>query len=203
MYATFLNTFQSYLVFSLKDIQLRFPFFDTKNLINWQKKGYIIKLRNGYYLFTNQKIDEHALSLIANKLYSPSYVSLETALYHYGVIPEAVFCITSISTRKTKSFHTPLGLFQYASIKPSLFFGYKLLQGTYDPHLKIATLEKCILDFLYLRSEINDYYAFLALRWNKLALKNIDFVLLEEYSNQFHSPTLNKKISWLKHFVHA
>lgn len=203
MYADFLNAFQSYLVFSLKDIQLRFPGFDTKNLLNWQKKGYVLKLRNGFYQFTNQKIDESALFLIANKLYEPSYISTESALNYYGVIPEGVFSITSISTRKTKAFNTPLGIFQYASIKPSLFFGYRLLNSAHEPCLRMASLEKAVLDYLYLRSDIKDYSAFLALRWNKISLNNVDFILLEEYSKHFDSFTLNKKISWLKQYLDA
>jgi len=54
-----------------------------------------------------------SLPLIANQLYGPSYVSLDYALSHYGLIPEAVYQITSVTTRRSKTYDTPLGRFSY------------------------------------------------------------------------------------------
>jgi predicted transcriptional regulator of viral defense system len=166
MYEKFRQAFGTFVVISLKEIFKVFPDFDTKNLVNWQKKGYVIRLRNQYYMLSESKIDEDCLFYVSNKIYSPSYVSMESALDFYGVIPEGVYSIQGVSTRKTNTFSSKLGLFNYQSIRKELYFGYQLVkQGSAT--FRIASLEKGVLDFLYLRSDIDDYDSFEALRWNK------------------------------------
>lgn len=65
-----------------------FPGFDKRRLVEWQEKGYIKKLRNKYYTFSNRGDDHNFLSFTANQLYRPSYISSETALARYGLIPD-------------------------------------------------------------------------------------------------------------------
>ena len=89
---------------------------------------YLQKIRNSWYCFTDIKIDETVLFYIANKIYQPSYVSLETALHYYGIIPEAVFTISSITTLKTQKFKNKQGFYTYTNIKSNCFFGYELVQ---------------------------------------------------------------------------
>ena len=60
-----------------------------------------------------------------------------------------------------------------------------------------------MLDFLYLRPDINDIPSIEALRWNRDELANIDSATLEEYLLIFKSPTLQKKIDWLYTYLHA
>lgn len=203
MYQEFRKTFDGFTVITLADILLSLTGFDKKNLIYWQKKGYIIKLRNGYYMFADYKTNEHTLFQIANKLYEPSYVSLESALSYYGLIPEGVYSIQSVSTRKTNKFNTPLGTFHYYTLKSSLYFGYTLLtEGDTHP-CRMAIMEKALLDFLYLRSDINDYAAFESIRWNRDELSQIDTTTMKEYLQVFQSTTLKKKIDWLNSYIHA
>src|SRR3989338_1042202 len=98
-------------------------------LSRWTKDGKVIRLKKGLYtLPLHKQKKEPSFMLISNILYSPSYISLEYALDFYGLIPEAVFSLTSISTRKTKSFTNPLCTFFYRSVKPSLFFGYEKIK---------------------------------------------------------------------------
>jgi len=197
MYEQFRKSLENFVVISLADIRKAFPDFDPKNLVNWQKKGYITKLKNACYIFCDLKQSEHTLSLIANKLYEPSYVSLESALSYYNIIPEGVYSIQSISTRKTKVFNTPAGTFHYFSLKSPLYFGYRLISEGVPYPYRLASPEKAILDFLYLRSEVNTIEALDALRWNRTELVNLDMNALNNYLSLFKSRTLSKKVDML------
>ncbi len=114
-------------VFSLKDIKKLFPNFDNRKLVEWQNKNYIIKLRREYYCFEERKRDESFHYIVANKIYTSSYISMESALSFYSFIPEGVFVTTNVSTRNTTKHNTPLGDFNYYHIKTKLFFGYKII----------------------------------------------------------------------------
>ena len=81
------------------------------NLVRWQEKGYILKLRNRWYAFNDAESSENMEWLAANLIYSPSYISLHTALSWYNLIPEMIATTTSVTTRKTNKFSTPLGIF--------------------------------------------------------------------------------------------
>lgn len=203
MYHIFRKTFEEFPVITLADIRMSFPDFDTKNLINWRKKGYLVKLRNGYYTFNDIKTSENRIFQIANKLYEPSYISLESALGFYGLIPEGVFSIQSVSTRKTNHFTTPTGTFHYHSMKQSLYFGYKLIGEEGKHPFRMASPEKAILDFLHLRTDINDYPSIEAVRWNKEELSQLSTPTLEEYLRLYESPILQKRTDWLYTYMHA
>jgi predicted transcriptional regulator of viral defense system len=202
MFQRFRQQFLVFPIITLRDIYKSFPDFDTKNLINWQKKGYLVKLRNGYYILTETKTDEFRLYQIANKLYEPSYISLESALNYYGIIPEGVYKIQSVSTRKTGTFTTSVVTFNYRSIKKELYFGYQLATKNNCTY-RIASREKAVLDFLYLRSDINDYLNFDSLRWNREELQQICEKTLNDYLCIYNSPVLNKKVKFLKTYLNA
>lgn len=202
MYQRFRETFHDFPVITLPDIHKSFPDFDTKNLINWQKKGYLIRLRNGYYLLSENKRDEYLVYKIANKLYNPSYVSLESALSYYGIIPEAVYAIQSVTTLKTCSFSTKVATFNYRTIKKELYFGYHLIKQA-NASFRMATLEKAVLDFLYLRADIKDEPAIESLRWNKAAIQQLNEKALLDYLSIYRSPTLERKILLIKKYSHA
>ncbi len=109
------------------------------------KSGLFLKLRNGFYILKDSYVSPY---FIANKLYQPSYISLEKALSYYSIIPETVYTITSITTKPTREFTTPVGVFSYQRIKREAFIGYvpKEIEG-------ITTLfaepEKALADYLY------------------------------------------------------
>lgn len=116
----------------------------------WVRSGDVIKLRKG--LFTlNDEERKVGLSkkLIANILYPPSYISLEYALSFYGMIPEAVFALTSVSTKKTQKFSNPFGDFLYRNIKREAFFGFRIAKDEFGVVFLIATPEKALLDYFY------------------------------------------------------
>lgn len=112
------------------------------------KRGDLIKLKRGLYLFTDQHLDE---LVIANLLYQPSYISLETALNNYGLIPDISAQITGVTTITTKFFSTFLGDFSYSKIKKSLFFGFQKIVSQDGLTYNLAFPEKALLDYLYIR----------------------------------------------------
>jgi len=155
-------------VFSLDEIRLFDPSFHRQRLTEWQAKGYIRKVVRGYYVLSAAPITEHSLFAVANKIYVPSYVSLESALAEYRLIPEAAYTVTSVTTRKTASFATPLARFSYRTIRPSFFRGYRILRTAGYPAL-IASPERAVFDFLYLRPDIAAAEDLAALRIDRSA----------------------------------
>lgn len=202
-YIQFRNIMQKYPVFSISEIEKQFPGFDSRRLVEWQKKGYIEKLRNKYYYFADQSIEEGFLFYTANNIYSPSYISLESALSIYNIIPEGVFQITCITTRKTNLIDTSLGEFKYRHIKSDLYFGYSLKEWRKYRYL-IAEPEKAIIDFLYYNPVVKDVEDLSLLRWNPDSIRDsIEYKKLEEYRKYIDSKTLNNRISLLKEFIDA
>jgi predicted transcriptional regulator of viral defense system len=202
MYNSFQQKMSIYTVFSVSDIEKEFPHFDKKNLVYWQKKDYLQKIRNNYYSFSTTPKDEAFLYLASNKIYSPSYISFESALAYYNVIPEGVYTITAVSTLKTNAFSTPLGNFTYKHIKPVLFFGYKLIKSQTQT-FKMAELEKTILDYMYLSHKLTSSDDFEALRWNKEVLKQLNLNLLADYQLLFNSKALNNRVNHFLTYLNA
>lgn len=201
-YLAFEKSLREFPVFSIKDINKKYPDFDNRRLVEWQQKSYIQKIRREYYCFQERKKDEQFLFFAANKIYSPSYVSMESALAYYNLIPEGVFLTTSISTRNTASYNTPVGDFSYNHVKPLLLFGYRLLQND-GVAIKMAEPEKVILDYLYLK-KLNSEDDIDALRFNEILIKEIvDFHKLDKYQKIFNSKVLDKRIKLLKEIFNA
>ena len=128
---------------------------DTKTLkvqlANWKKKGLITQPRKGLYVLGKEyrKI-EPSLFYLANQMFIPSYVSLESALAFYGLIPEFVAQITSVTARNTSEFKNDFGNFSYQHVKPECFAGFVALKDENNLSILIANPEKAIVDFLYL-----------------------------------------------------
>lgn len=172
MFLSFKDRFEHLPVVSLHEIRKYYPNFDNRRLVEWNKKGYITPIKRGFYRFSKQETNQSTIYLIANKIYKPSYISLETALSFYNIIPEAVFTTTSISTLNTTRNSTPYGQFDYKHIKPALFFGYQylLISGAV---VSMASPEKAVLDYLYLHPELSCPADFEAMRWNKSMLAEL------------------------------
>jgi len=194
-FTQFKDALKDFTLFSFSDIRLIDPHFHRRRLVEWQRKGYIKKIAKGHYVFADLIIDENILYEITNRLYNPSYVSLESALSYYQVIPEAVYGITSVSTRRTYSFSTPFGEFHYRTIKPSFFFGYKIT--IFDSKsFKIADLEKAIIDFFYLYPNLKSESDIISLRFNTETVTNkLDRQKLQKYLRKFSKVALSDRIS--------
>jgi predicted transcriptional regulator of viral defense system len=193
-YIDFQNIFKNHPLIDVREVKNIFPDFDSRRFYEWQKKGYIKKITKLFYIFINKKITENDIRYIANKLLEPSYLSLEYALRYYNLIPEIVYVVTSITTRKTKTINNEISNFQYRSIKENLFFGYKIIKIN-EISFKIAEPEKALLDFLYLRGDIKNKNDIKELRLNKEVFKEIiNQKKLKQYTEVFNSKTLLSKV---------
>ena len=195
------NSFKDFTVFSLADIKKIDSSFHRRRLNEWQEKGYIAKVIKGYYISSDLQIDENVLFEIANRIYKPSYISFETALSYYRLIPESVYGISSASTRRTYSFKTIKGEFSYKTIKWDLFFGYDLVRYN-NKCIKIASTEKAILDFFYLHPHIKREPDFTSLRINKnIFLKQVNQERLYRFLDRFAKKALTKRVKSFLEFI--
>jgi len=193
----FYNRFKDSPLISVKDVLNVYPNFDRRRLFEWQKRALIQKIVPNFYLFTNKNYNEQELYFMANKIYRPSYISLETALSHYNLIPETVYSITSVTTQKTKKCLTETANFSYRTVKPELFFGYRIVKKENFSY-QFAEPEKAMLDFLYLRKDLQREKDFKGLRINGENFKSsIDSTKLKKYLKLFKSPTLKKRTAGL------
>lgn len=193
----FKNNLKNFIVFELSDIQTYDPEFNLVQLTQWQEKGYIKKLIKGKYIFTDLKINEEIQFIIANELLSPSYVSMQMALSWYGIIPEGVYSITSVSTRRTVNYETDTGNYSYKKIKEEGFFGDVVKKATgFDQVYRIAKLEKAIIDLFYYQNNITSKDDIESLRFNEEVIRNsIDWKLLKNYSESMKNQALTNRIS--------
>ena len=167
-------------IFTFVDVIKRFSEEDEGSLKvqlgRFVKKGLIIRIKRGLYCFDPKKIDELEL---ASWLYQPSYISLETALNYYGLIPDIPQTVTSVCLTTTKRVHNQFGSFSYAKIKPSLFSGFvKVKSADSDSFFNLAEKEKALLDYFYLRKikSIADL---------RLNLKDIDNKRYRQYARSY------------------
>ena len=194
-FISFKNSLRDFAVFSITDIRAAHGGFDRRRLSEWQKKGYIKKIVKGNYLFSDVDMNEDTLSAIANKIYKPSYISFETAMSYYRLIPESIYMITSASTRRTSMFETPMARFSYRTIKPALFFGYSLLPDG----IKMAFMEKAVLDYLYINPAVRTMDDFASLRINREEmLSRVRMERLTDFVHRFNHKRLSKT---MKHFL--
>jgi predicted transcriptional regulator of viral defense system len=200
MWVDFQAKMRPFRVFSVQDVKKQFPSMNLMNLVRWQEKGYILKLRNRWYAFNDTESSENVEWLVANLIYSPSYVSLHTALSWYNLIPEMIATTTSVTTLKTNKFSTPLGSFDYHSMKPELFgFGYVLENmdssgNKTSRKIMVATAQKAILDFFYINSYYNTEKEIENLRLNETELANIINPEFYQYLGKYQSQALDRRI---------
>jgi predicted transcriptional regulator of viral defense system len=117
------------------------------------------------------------------------------ALSYYHLIPEGVYTVTSVTTRKTNSFDTKIGNFDYRTVKPELFFGYSI-ENYDDKHYKIASIEKAILDYLYLNPRVRQKEDFESLRINYDEFRSrVDPEKIGGYAAVFGQKTLKRRVN--------
>ena len=113
--------------------------------VTWlEKQGYIVRLKRGFYVVAPEYLGRALSSeLIANHLYTPSYISMSTALRYYGLIPEAVYVYQSMTVKHSRSFQTPVGSYDYQYISREAFsIGVRSIhKGDYAFLIANASLE--------------------------------------------------------------
>lgn len=122
-----------------------------KQLSRWVSKGKIIQLKKGLYAVASPyRVKELHPFMIANMLKKASYISLQSALEYYGMIPEYVPTVTSVTTGRPGVIGSAFGRYQYRHIKKEFFWGYRKTEVIKDTGIFIAEPEKALLDLIYL-----------------------------------------------------
>ncbi len=167
-----------------------------------EQEGHIIRLKRGLYVRSSDDGATIIPMLIANHLYGPSYVSMHTALRHYGLIPERVYETQSMTIKHNRSFDTPIGRFSFHSCPPNYFpLGIRQESQGNDTYL-IASPEKALCDLIVktpglMATSIKSLNGWLAedLRFDMDALNQFDVALLEQCGKQ--APVKNNVIALL------
>ena len=152
--------------------------------------GKIIRLKKGLYV-VDPSVSGVALSteLIANHIYAPSYVSMSSALRYYGLIPEAVYTMQSITVKHSRNFETPLGRYEYKQINREAFhIGVTSVnKGSYA--FLMASPEKALCDLIANSPKVNlrymkdvDRYLEEDIRMDTTDLRNMDICIFDQYT---------------------
>jgi len=173
--------------------------YPSGNFVRWTSKEYLVRLRRSWYAFPEYRDHTDIPEYFAGRIYRPSYISLHSALSFYGLIPESVVQITSVTSLKTATFNNSFGEYSYKSVRSDLMFGYIKKPLTDGRTTSFATMEKALLDLLYL-------YPFYKTE-AELANLRLDHDILHESLNpeefesmvmRFRCQALEKRVNLLK-----
>lgn len=184
--------------FNINQIFAWQPDFNRNNLIRWTNVGLIIRLRQGYYTFPEYMGKADYPFYFANRIYRPSYISLHTALSFYGMIPESVVQITSVTSLKTAGFSNAFGEYSYRTVKEELMFGYDLKPIADGRTLAFAFPEKALLDLLYLYPFYDSDQELQELRLNESYFdEDLNINRLKDYTSRFGNKALEYRVNKL------
>ncbi|MCJ7622141.1 MAG: hypothetical protein MUO76_01465 [Anaerolineaceae bacterium] len=167
------------------------PVHVRRQLGRWVQAGKVYQLRRGVYALAPpyQHTKPHPF-LVANQLVRPSYVSLQSALAYYGLIPEYVPVTTSVTSDRPQELATPLGKFQFQRVKVERFFAFNLEDLGDDQSGYLASPEKALIDLTYLRPG-GDELSYL----RNLRLQNMEMIdpnRLVEIAQRFESRKIKR-----------
>lgn len=164
-----------------------------RQLSRWKQAGKIYQLRRGLYCLAPpfQKVKPHPF-LVANRMIPASYVSLQSALAYYGMIPEHAPVTTSVTTTRPAHWDTPLGIFEFRRIQVEFFDGYRLVDVGEKQRAFVATPEKALLDLVYLESGGDSFDYLVELRLSNL--NRLDWQLIEHLAWKIEKPKLLRAI---------
>ncbi len=165
------------------------------------RQGVIIRVKKGLYIFSDKyRKYPYLRELLANLVYGPSYVSLDYALAYYGLIPERVEALTSVTPNRTRKFSTPVGLFLYRQI-PSRAYeeGVVRVEGEHNQAFLIASPEKALADkIVSVRgapiASIGEMGRFLEedLRIDAGAIRSLSAKRIDEFAGRYRSLRLRR-----------
>jgi len=170
------------------------------------RKGEIIRIKKGLYTCSPAYGGKISRKTIANLIYGPSYISLDYALQYWGLIPEKVELVTSMTSKRNKMFNTPLGAFSYKYLHHSKFYpGVLLEKGELGGRgsktgFFIASQEKAICDRIasvreiHKAEDIPEY-----LEWDiriDMELLSLDVQLLHQIEKAYKKKSVTAFVRW-------
>lgn len=177
--------------------QLLKDYASPRNKINLMlKNGEMLRVKKGLYVRSLENTDPFVLACL---IYGPSYVSLESALSYWGIIPERVSGITCITNKRNKAYCTPAGRFTYRYLESSAFSkGVDLIAGK-SGNFFMATPEKALCDRTgtVKKLSVRDVSQFLSedLRVELDGLK-LDPVRLRVIAKSYRSNSVQSFVKW-------
>jgi len=174
----------------------------------WLQSGKLVRVKKGLYVFGDTvALRPYSKEVLANLIYGPSAISLIYALYYYGLIPEKVNIITSITNKRIKSFATSVGDFQYYYLHPKKYaVGIELNSQMPHQSFLIANPEKALCDQIYITNR--DYplhhakhleqYLFHFLRIDENLLLKLRLTKLKEICAIYRDPKLLILYNYIK-----
>ncbi|MBB5347675.1 hypothetical protein HNQ81_001399 [Desulfoprunum benzoelyticum] len=164
-------------------------------IAEWLRRGDLVPLKRGLYVAGPPwRKGELSLPLVANRLYGPSCVSLDYALFWHGLIPERVYEVTSVCMRRSRVFDNALGRFSYLTAPQSLFpVGMRQEQASERETFLIAGPEKALCDKVLLTRNLRarsrdamQVFLFEDLRLDEEALVGLDVAVVAQYAESGH-----------------
>ena len=161
----------------------------AKKIAQLCSQGLLIRVKRGLYIVSDLLAGEKPVGeLIANHIYGPSYVSMETALQYYGMIPEGVYSFESATTRHQKLYDTPYGVYRYHHVNTDYYrIGIRMERTKNGYTYLIASPEKALCDLLVktkglrIRSRVSMIsYLLEFLRIDEESLSVLDTALIHE-----------------------
>ena len=174
----------------------------------WLKSRELIRIKKGLYIFGDAvALQPYSKEVLANLIYGPSAISLTYALSHYGIIPERVDTLTSITNNRSRSYATCIGEFKYYYLNPRKYAVGIILNGAVaSQQFLIATPEKALCDQIhifdkdYLLNSNDDLEKYLLhyLRCDERLLSKFKFKKLQELSFNYNDPRLSLLCGYIK-----
>ena len=188
-FSTFLRQ-RKLALFSVGDIEILMPSATRTGLSlrlhQWRNKGWISRIKRGLYRLDYPEPPVIADLYLANRIYEPSYVSLETALSHYQILPEFSAQVTSVTSKPTRRFTGAHGLFTYLTIRSSAYAGYRVIRLQGWP-VRMAEPEKAVVDRLYVALRKGENLVEVEDRWDRAQIRKMNSKKLMGYAALFKS----------------
>jgi len=171
-------------------------------LVRWVNAGKLLQLRRGLYVFNApyRRVEPHPF-LLANRLKKGSYVSLQSALAHFGMIPEHAPVVTSVTTGRPEELSTPLGLFVFRHVRRNLFKGARSIEIAPGQSALVALPEKALLDLVYLTPRGDSSPHLESLRLQNLSALGVE--RLRNTARDFGSPKIDRAVRIIRGLIAA
>lgn len=153
-YQELVRHFKAQKYFSLDQIRLYESDFLVQNIYNWIEQWYLKQITKWWYCFRDILLDESTIQTVATTICAPSYISMESWLRRYNLIPEWVPMVTWITTKKTQYLETSLGNWKRYHVHPKHFRGWRLVKNSWWSSFRLAEPEKVLCDFFYLKPHL-------------------------------------------------
>jgi hypothetical protein len=171
----------------------------NNKIFRWVDEGVLLPVKRGMYVVSPELTGKPVERLlIANLLYGPSCVSLDYALWHYGLIPEQVMEVTSVTTRRSQTLETGMGRFSYQHLPEGLFpIGLESVAVTGGGYALLASPAKALCDRLVLTRQLRihsiksmQHFLLDDLRFDADEANLIDLSIIAAYQQSGHKTEL-------------